>query len=181
MLLRILLAMHYLHTNWFFHQDLVIYKFSPPQKNICYFSFFYVLVFIIVLLFRFSESVNDRYNYLQYIYIYYITKVKSVYRRTSERSSSGAQDSCFDLIWSHQLRKPDELNLMTMESHQICSNSACGLQRTKTPYTEKEKRSKIKTGKSRAPPLVAMYKSNQEGGNLTIHGLKRRYILYNES
>ena len=69
MLLRILLAMHYLHTNWFFHQDLVIYKFSPPQKNICYFSFFYVLVFIIVLLFRFSESVNDRYNYLQYIYM----------------------------------------------------------------------------------------------------------------
>ena len=76
------------------------------------------------------------------VYIY-IIKIEDlvVYRQTSERSSSGAQDSCFDLIGSHQPRilfstrsGTDELNLMTMKDHQIRSNSAYGAEHKVAVY-----------------------------------------------
>ena len=97
--------------------------------------------------------------FIEQFYIY-IIKIEDlvVYRRTSERSSSGAQDSCFDLIGSHQPRIPcstrsgtDELNLMTMKGHQIRSNSAYGAEHKVAVHNKKPE----KTGNSHSPPLVA--------------------------
>ena len=75
---------------------------------------------------------SHSWNTVEYIYIVKIEEIV-LYRRNLEWTSSGAQNSCFDLIRFHQLRIPcstrsetDERNLMTMESHQICSNSAYG-------------------------------------------------------
>ena len=102
-----------------------------------------------------------------------------MYRRTSERSSSGAQDSCFDLIGSHQLRIPcstrsgtDELNLMTMKGHQIRSNSAYGAEHKVAVHNKKTR----KNGKFPFTTFGGTVKSNQEGGNLTIHGRNKTNI-----
>ena len=77
------------------------------------------------------------------------------------QANFGAQDSCFDLIGSHQLRIPcstrsgtDELNLMTMKGHQIRSNSAYGAEHKVAVHNNNKKKHE-KTGNSRSPPLVA--------------------------
>ena len=89
-----------------------------------------------------------------------------VYRQTSEQCSSGAQDSCFDLIGSHQLRIPcstrngtDELNLMMRKGHQTHFNSACGAENKAAIHNTTKIRKLMR--KSCSQPLVATVKHNK--------------------
>ena len=66
----------------------------------------------------------------------------------------------------------DELNLMTMKGHQIRSNSAYGAEHKVAVHNKKNP----KNGKFPFTTFGGTVKSNQEGGNLTIHGRNKTNI-----